>query len=475
MTGSGLRRFSLADQLAFAAASGDFNPIHVDPLAARRLLFGEVVAHGVHAALWALESCWGDEPARLETLEVGFRQPVRVEAPVGFELRERAEGRLRLRLSSEGREVANLDCTCAPAPRHAASGSWSPPIRTDCREVSLAEASGVAGDAPLLYDPRATGALFPRLAGSLPDWQLAVILACDRLLGMECPGRDSLYLGFRLRFHEGGPPAALRYRVEKADPRYHSLRVAVEGAGFSGTLDASYRPAPVPQVETRRLRESVRPGEFAGVRALVVGGSRGLGEVTAKLLAAGGAQVALTYHVGAADAERVVADIEGAGGSAAAFALDVLQSGSALAGWLEAHPAPTLLAYFPTPFISLTETTRFSRELFRRYCRYYVEGFLDAFETVVDRSPELRVLYPSSSALDEVLPKAAEYASAKAAGEALCQHLQKLHDRTCIRWPRLPRMLTDRTATLWPVVTPEPAAVLLEALRGLLAEGPPGR
>jgi hypothetical protein len=340
--------------------------------------------------------------------------------------------------------------------------------------VPLGEASGAAGETPLLFDPRATAALFPRLTASLPDWQLAAILACDRLLGMECPGRDSLYLGFQLRFGDGGPPNALRYRVEKVDPRYHSLRVAVAGPGVEGRLDASYRPVPVSQPGTRRLRESVRAEEFAAVRALVVGGSRGLGEVAAKLLGAGGAQVALSYHVGGADAERVVDDIVLAGGSASAFALDVEQPGAALAGWLEEHPAPTLLAYFPTPFISLAETTRFSRELFRRYCRYYVEGFLDVFEPLAARSPDLWVLYPSSSALDEILPKAAEYASAKAAGEAVCQHLQKLHDRMRIHWPRLPRMLTDRTATLWPVATPEPAAVLLGELRRLVDEARPG-
>ena len=37
----------------YAGASGDFNPLHVDPVAARRALYGEVVVHGVHSLLWA--------------------------------------------------------------------------------------------------------------------------------------------------------------------------------------------------------------------------------------------------------------------------------------------------------------------------------------------------------------------------------------------------------------------------------------
>jgi hypothetical protein len=39
------RRFTLDDQVAFAHLSGDFNPIHVDPIAGRRHMFGEPVVH----------------------------------------------------------------------------------------------------------------------------------------------------------------------------------------------------------------------------------------------------------------------------------------------------------------------------------------------------------------------------------------------------------------------------------------------
>src|SRR6185295_12415070 len=103
-------------------------------------------------------------------------------------------------------------------------------------------------------------------------------------------------------------------------------------------------------------------GEFAGVRGLVVGGSRGLGEVTAKLLAVGGADVRVTYKHGRDGALRVCHEIREAGGQAEALAFDVLQEGASLgglAGW-----SPSEVYYFPTPYISLNETTRFSSRLF---------------------------------------------------------------------------------------------------------------
>jgi NAD(P)-dependent dehydrogenase (short-subunit alcohol dehydrogenase family) len=57
--------------------------------------------------------------------------------------------------------------------------------------------------------------------------------------------------------------------------------------------------------------------------ALITGGSRGLGRNSALHLAAKGVDVIVTYRHGQAEAEAVVAEIEGGGGQAAALALDV--------------------------------------------------------------------------------------------------------------------------------------------------------
>jgi 3-oxoacyl-[acyl-carrier protein] reductase len=62
--------------------------------------------------------------------------------------------------------------------------------------------------------------------------------------------------------------------------------------------------------------------ELAGKVALVTGGSRGIGAAIAKRLAAGGANVALTYSKGAEAAASVVDAIEHDGGKAVAILAD---------------------------------------------------------------------------------------------------------------------------------------------------------
>ena len=63
--------------------------------------------------------------------------------------------------------------------------------------------------------------------------------------------------------------------------------------------------------------------DLRGRRALVTGGSRGIGAATARLLARAGADVVIGYRSRVADADRVVRELRSHGGVAAALAADV--------------------------------------------------------------------------------------------------------------------------------------------------------
>lgn len=100
--------FATDDQEAFARLSGDYNPLHVDNVVARRQLFGEVVVHGVHTLLWAVEQ-WvrisNAEVVRFENLRAIFRRPVKLNQSVKYRIAKNDLTEIELEVTADD-EVA---------------------------------------------------------------------------------------------------------------------------------------------------------------------------------------------------------------------------------------------------------------------------------------------------------------------------------------------------------------------------------
>ena len=115
--------------------------------------------------------------------------------------------------------------------------------------------------------PRALETLLPSLARDVRHEQLAMLLACTRLVAMDCPWMHSVFRTLSLRFPIGRPAgragsASLRWAVRDRDERFRLLRMSVEGAGGDGVITAHLRPAPrvQPSYEPRGLSAITRAG-----------------------------------------------------------------------------------------------------------------------------------------------------------------------------------------------------------------------
>jgi acyl dehydratase len=64
----------------YAAASGDFNPIHIDPAVAREAGYHGVILQGMCTFAWLADACaaYLGDPVRLRRVSARFTKPVQV-------------------------------------------------------------------------------------------------------------------------------------------------------------------------------------------------------------------------------------------------------------------------------------------------------------------------------------------------------------------------------------------------------------
>ncbi|MCP3101267.1 hypothetical protein LZ198_20545 [Myxococcus sp. K15C18031901] len=71
----------------YAGASGDFNPIHIDPEVGQAAGLGGVILQGLCTLGWAVEAVgiFVGDPGRIRRVKVRFSRPVRLEDTVTFQ------------------------------------------------------------------------------------------------------------------------------------------------------------------------------------------------------------------------------------------------------------------------------------------------------------------------------------------------------------------------------------------------------
>lgn len=467
------RQFLEADQIAFAELSGDCNPMHMDKVAARRTQAGAPVVHGIHMLLWSLDSLAASGLLNTPptSLKVRFDKMVYVGDTVAAVVTQTTEEETRMELRVHGAPTGIIIAShgAVRPPAEVPQQDTPPLLPTTPVELTLEDTEGRSGRVGFASSANEAAQAFPALARVMDASWVRAVLATTTLVGMVCPGLHSIFGGLTLITQPTvGQEEALTFRVSKTHARFRVVRMDVAAPGLAGSIESFVRHPPTAQQSVQELAQLVTPGAFAGTTALVVGGSRGLGELTAKLLAAGGAHVIATYVVGSMEAERVANEIRSWGGKCDVISYDVTKPAI---GQLAALPAPpTHLYYFATPGIFRNKAALYVPARFDEFRTYYVDAFYDLFMALRDGAPDgLAAFYPSSIAVEERPADMTEYTMAKAAGEVLCADIQSFVPGSRIVINRLPRLPTDQTATLLPTESADPAAVMLPIIQEVQA------
>ena len=84
----------------------------------------------------------------------------------------------------------------------------------------------------------------------------------SKIVGMDCPGLNSLFSGLNIHFEVDQCPSELTWIVERHTLPIAPIRIAVSGGGLCGHLEAFYRPTVVKQASIEAIRNNIDKGIF---------------------------------------------------------------------------------------------------------------------------------------------------------------------------------------------------------------------
>jgi hypothetical protein len=464
-----MNKINQSTQLLFSNFSGDFNPVHVDPIYARRSMYGEQVVHGINTLLLALNYFSKNKKINFQliSLDVKFLKPIFLNTKFNFQIVSNDKKNITINVLTQ-----NSICTKINFEFYKLEKTFfdknlfkTRPEKYLPEVFSVHKDKNIQNNLKILYNFEDLLEIYPELQKRLNNYQIGVILSLTRLVGMKCPGLNSLFSSFKIKFKkELVPNKLINYSLNNYDNRFSLYDINIFSENFNGNIIAFNRPISVSQVSCSQLKPFVNQNEFKNQRALIIGGSRGLGEMTAKLLSIGGAQVMLSYNKGEKDCLNVTDEINSNGGYSTSIHLNILDNNFKYFDSLESNQLPTHIYYYPTPFIFSGSKGNYSEKLFNNFSKFYVGGFYNLVNYFINKNV-LNYFYPSTVALDDFSADMLEYTLAKSSGEKLCEFFKYRFEDINLYSTKLPRLATDQTVSLFPVKNESPEKVILNHLR----------
>ncbi|MBW4084439.1 SDR family NAD(P)-dependent oxidoreductase [Paenibacillus sp. S150] len=305
----------------FARLSGDFNPMHMDELFARKSPFGQRIVFGALSTIACLQLIGDKRFFRPSEIEAEFQNPVFVNKVYRAAVEEKNDNVLVINLYDgdssclrlllkASKSMEESHCVAYPVPV-CVSEMIQQPKDTEDEGLKAAYKNKSAYN----VDPLLAEQFIQELGLSTETFSvdlMNLLCLCSYVIGMEFPGKRALFSKLHLELSgvTDNHSDQIYYSVTKEhyDEHYRMLDLAVE-IGASGLLLAkgSLKAFVHKKLMPMSTKRTIKP--FNGRTALVIGGSRGLGAEFVRELVLQGYQVFLNYYKSAEEAKNLQTEL----------------------------------------------------------------------------------------------------------------------------------------------------------------------
>jgi hypothetical protein len=456
------KTFDLEDQNWFAELSGDYNPIHINENDSRKLHSGGILVHGIHTVIWALDSFFREnERNGLSSVKTKFFKPIYLGQKLSIisesiDIKKNVikvyDKELLVSIIVESSDVKfgdNIDDS---------KYKFNIP-----KEFKYSDKHNVL---PISLSEEMISSKYPFISQGVGLEIVSNLVGLSRLVGMECPGLNSLFAGFNITFNNTDVTETNKiiWSVSKFGGNHAPIDITVRSSIMKGFVQAFIRPTPIiqlPFLEVLKFTKNII--NLSNTYSIVIGGSRGLGEVTSKIITSYGGNVIITYNKGKSEAIKICDDINSNSPNILAVPLYLdMENPKHLFDYVSTNGIKLdAIYYFATPKIKGFNSVELDEDLLNLYNLFYTVYFsrlLKLFNN--DSDNKIKVFYPSTIFIDQQNDNLMEYILSKKNAEIYIGYQKRKLKNIDILVSRLGRLNTDQNNSVFSVETEDPLVVM---------------
>lgn len=427
----------------FVTLSGDNNPLHTDSLYSRRIMFGRPVIHGVYSLLKIFDFYSNSLPcmSSLISLEAKFLNPIFDGDSIVLKLDcNEDDYKIQAYLEETKLIIIKLKFSSVLKQNLFFENTNKLPQIEQPKKLILENISKINGNEINTVNTNLFNTIFNSLDANKAPQLYSTLLTSTRVVGVKCPGADSLYSSLNLHFATTSFNNNLfEYNVNKVYKGLSLIKIDFKSLNYVGTINAFLRKQEVQQKSLKNILQDLTKVQYPKRKALVIGGTRGLGEVCAKILGSLGYETSITYNKGIKEAKRISNEFKENNLNLTFFQYNVLDSKK---DFLK-DKVYDYIFFFATPHIKTSNSQLIDNKLLDYFNNFYLNGFFSIVNSI--KNKKTRFFFPSSVFIDEFPKYLKEYAISKKISEYYSEQYNKQKGVKIIHYPRLKKVKTDQT------------------------------
>lgn len=432
------KKFNLTDQICFGKISGDINPIHSNEIYSRRSLYGEVIVHGINVVLIAINNLKKkNNDFDFDKIKTKFIKPIYLNENVNYYFK-----------------ILNRDCEITVYQNRTIKTKININVINskksfrfknlihNKRKKILQKPNNLNFNKlinrfklNLYFDYN----LFDKYYSHISDkciYNSLYLISLSYFVGMVSPGLNSIFSTFNIQISKNNFQNFINFFLHKKIVKFNYINYDFCSNSCKGNLEIFLRPKKIRQKPYNFFTDIVSKNLFSNHRALVLGGSRGLGEISVKILRKGGADVDFTYFKSKYESELISKQ-----SGANFFYLDLNEKNFNKIN-LEKY---THIFYFLSPKI-FKDKDYPHKKLINNYDLYFCKGLKLLLKRITDFN--ITLFYPSTIFIEDSSIDYKIYSDFKLKSEIIIKNFKKQNKLFNYFIPRLPPLKTDQNISL---------------------------